>query len=269
MYLIIITLVFASVRLHNAGAFAPAASIIPHTSKMTTNQYDYMHLNNRRKSLSCHFSASNDGKNEKDSDDEPNVKVIALPLPPSSSSSPEPRLSPTFEEKDEDAIKEDPIPSLTMAPSPSTTVLFVNQQTKRILIEELGYKRSDVDRLRPEFALAIASKRISRPENGIPSKWLMKEEETTSAMLEKLENEQKHPLKIPLLGVSLILFGKGFSDALITLIKVYINFPGADRLVKEQFMGLPVLGIDFVCVVLGAGLGFWTWNNMKGMSKKG
>lgn len=107
------------------------------------------------------------------------------------------------------------------------------------------------------------SKRLARPQEGVPAEWLLREDETPSAMLEKLEKEQQYPLKFPLLAVSLILVGKGLSDALITAIKVYIDFPGSDLLVKETFMGLPVLGIDLVCVIVGIALGSWTWNAMK------
>jgi len=149
------------------------------------------------------------------------------------------------------------------ATASGTTALFINQQTKRVLIEELGYKRAELERLKPELALPIASKRISRPQEGLPEEWLLREDETASAMVAKLEKEQQYPLKFPLLGVSLILFGKGISDALITAIKVYIGFPGADLLVKETFMGLSVLGIDLVCVAIGAALGSWTLKTMK------
>ncbi len=178
------------------------------------------------------------------------------------------QLPPTSKAGEEGVVldsKDDIISSISDQSSSAsgTTTLFINQQTKRVLIEELGYKRVEVDRLKPELALPIVSKRLSRPQDGVPDDWLLREDETASAMMAKLEKEQQYPLKFPLLGVSLILFGKGLSDALITAIKVYIGFPGANLLVKETFMGLPVLGIDFVCVVIGAALGFWTLNTMK------
>lgn len=156
----------------------------------------------------------------------------------------------------------DDISELAKDASPEgTSVLFINQQTKRILIEELGYRRKEVERLRPELAAPIVSKRLSRPAEGVPEDWMIPEEETSSAMLERLENESKYPLKFPLLAVSLILFGKGFGDALITIIKVNIDFPGAS--LSESFMGFPVLAIDFICTIIGAALGSWTWKNMK------
>jgi len=80
-------------------------------------------------------------------------------------------------------------------------------------------------------------------------------------MLQRLENESKYPLKFPLLGVSLVLFGKGLSDALITIIKVNIDFPGVS--LADQFMGVPILAIDAVCVVVGAALASSTWKTMK------
>ena len=149
----------------------------------------------------------------------------------------------------------------SMPSSPATAALFINQQTKRILIEELGYKRAEVERLRPELASPIISKRISRPAKGVPEEWMVAQDQTSSAMLERLENESKYPLKFPLLGISLILFGKGFSDAAITLIKITTDFPGAS--LTDQFMGVPVLAIDAVCIVLGAALASWTWQSMR------
>lgn len=89
----------------------------------------------------------------------------------------------------------------------------------------------------------------------------MKGVQDTPDMMQRMENESKYPLKFPLLAVSLVLFGKGFSDALITLIKVNIDFPGAS--LTAQFQGIPVLAIDLVCVITGATLGLWTWKTMK------
>eukprot|EP00571_Detonula_confervacea_P013875 CAMPEP_0172301308 /NCGR_PEP_ID=MMETSP1058-20130122/3229_1 /TAXON_ID=83371 /ORGANISM="Detonula confervacea, Strain CCMP 353" /LENGTH=257 /DNA_ID=CAMNT_0013011371 /DNA_START=145 /DNA_END=918 /DNA_ORIENTATION=- len=177
-------------------------------------------------------------------------------LPPAAISS----LPPAKDDKDVE-----PIASSTPPPSSAagTTVLFIDQQTKRILIEELGYKRGEVERLRPELAKPILSQRIYRPQGDgeLPEEWLLSEKETSSGMLQRLENESKYPLKFPLLGVSLVLFGKGLSDALITIIKVNIDFPGVS--LADQFMGVPILAIDAVCVVVGAALASWTWKTMK------
>ena len=143
-----------------------------------------------------------------------------------------------------------------------TTALFIDQKTKRILIEELGYKRGEVERLRPELAQPILTQRMYRPNTEeLPDEWLLSEDDTNAALIKRLEDESKYPLKFPLLGISLVLFGKGLSDALITIIKVNIDFPGAS--LTEQFMGVPVLAIDAVCVVVGVALASWTWKTMK------
>lgn len=212
----------------------------------------------RRAISSPLFSELSESNETSDSSAElPATKSSPLSLPQAAP------ISEAQEEKDDDG---DDLLSFIDEQSSSTTgttAIFINQQTKRALIEELGYKRIEVDRLRPELAPPILSKRLSRPQEGVPDEWLLREDETANAMLEKLEKEQKYPLKFPLLAVSLVLFGKGLSDALITGIKVYTSFPGADLLVKETFMGVPVLGIDFICVVVGVALGSWTWNTMK------
>ena len=129
------------------------------------------------------------------------------------------------------------------------------------MIEELGYRRKDVETLKPEIASRIVAKGLKRPIDGVPADWCIVEESIDNKMLEKLQNESRYPLKTPLLGISLILFGKGFFDGLITIIKVNTNFPGVSFL--DEFMGVPVLAIDFVCVAAGITLGSWTWNTMK------
>ena len=149
----------------------------------------------------------------------------------------------------------------TEAAPVATAALFINQQTKRILIEELGYKRAEVERLKPELAQPLVEKRTFRPSGGMPEEWMMAEEDTARAMLDKLESENRYPLKFPLLAVGTIIFGKGFGDALISFVKVNIEFPGAT--LTEEFLGVPVLAIDAACVVAGAALASWTWNTMK------
>uniref|UniRef100_A0A7S2U678 Uncharacterized protein n=1 Tax=Attheya septentrionalis TaxID=420275 RepID=A0A7S2U678_9STRA len=150
------------------------------------------------------------------------------------------------------------IPSSSSSSSSSSSVaLIMTNDMKRILIEELGYKRRDVEQMRVELASPIISKRLKCPSEGMPSEWKMRDD----GMLQKLENESKYPLRGPLLGVSLVLTGKGLSDALITLIKVQQGFKGAS--LAEEFMGIPVLGIDAFCVIVGVGLAWWTWNTMR------
>uniref|UniRef100_A0A6U0Q9U7 Uncharacterized protein n=1 Tax=Eucampia antarctica TaxID=49252 RepID=A0A6U0Q9U7_9STRA len=149
----------------------------------------------------------------------------------------------------------------------ATTTFMITNEMKRILIEELGYKRQEVNQIRIEIVDQIISKRIVCPLDGMPSTWYREDDDESAEpssqdrMLQKLENESKYPLKAPLLGISLVLGGKGLTDALVTVIKVNMGFQGVSLM--ETFMGVPVLAIDFACVVLGVALGTWTWNNMK------
>jgi hypothetical protein len=151
----------------------------------------------------------------------------------------------------------DDISSIDTSPSSSTTVVMITQDMKRVLIEELGYRRKDVNVMRVEMAGPIIEKRVTCPPEGMPDAWV----DSSRLMLERLENESKHPLKVPLLAVSLVLAGKGLSDAIVTLIKVNMDFPGASLM--EEFMGINVLAIDAVCVAAGVALGVWTWQTMR------
>lgn len=155
------------------------------------------------------------------------------------------------------AIEDDPAASTTGTTTTASTAFMMSQSMRRTLIEELGYRRQDVDCMRVELAGPILEKRLRCPPEGMPESWKM--ETTSSTMMERLENESKYPLKVPLLGVSLVLGGKGLSDAIITAIKVNMGYPGA----LAEFMGVPLLAIDFVCVVVGIALGTWTWKNMR------
>lgn len=176
-----------------------------------------------------------------------------------------PASLPSDSNKAEDSTTE---PSISQEDAVSSQVFMITREMKRTMIEELGYKRKDVDSIRLELVGNILENRVPCPSEGMPTDWVDLERvaanesvQETSTMMAKLENESKYPLKFPLLGVSLILFGKGFSDALITLIKVNIDFPGAS--LTAQFQGIPVLAIDLVCVLAGAGIGFWTFKTMK------
>jgi len=142
---------------------------------------------------------------------------------------------------------------------------MINQESKRILIEELGYRRSDVERMRPQLAAPVIARRLPCPAGGMPERWV-DAELVVQMQRSKLENESKYPLKIPLLGISLVLLGKGLGDLIITLVKVSIDFPGAT--LAEEFMGAPVLLIDGVCVVLGLALGSWTWKTMRDKNER-
>jgi translation initiation factor 2 gamma subunit (eIF-2gamma) len=139
---------------------------------------------------------------------------------------------------------------------------MITQEMKRILVEELGYSRKDIDAMRVELAGPIVEKRMKCPEQGMPDEWI----DQNRALASRLENESKYPLKVPLLLVSTVLFGKGMSDAVVTLIKVNMDFPGASLM--EEFMGANVLGIDAVCVAAGLALGVWTWKTMQDAGNK-
>jgi len=146
-----------------------------------------------------------------------------------------------------------------------TSTIMITRELKRVLVEELGYRIVDVEKLRYELAAPIASKRIRCPEEGMPESWIRKGYNTDISsqerMRSRLESESKYPLKIPLLAVSTILAGKGLTDLVVTVLKVNAGIRGAS--LTEEFLGLPVLAIDALCVVIGVSLGLWTWKSMR------
>lgn len=150
---------------------------------------------------------------------------------------------------------------VTPTPEASSATFMITNEMKRILIEELGYKRTEATNMRVELVASVIEQRIFRPSDGMPTSWYIPEDDPSRKMMEKLQNESKYPLKVPLLAMSLILTGKGISDAIITIIKVNMGINGAS--LSEQFMGIPVMGIDFICTVSGIALGFWTFKNMQ------
>lgn len=81
------------------------------------------------------------------------------------------------------------------------------------------------------------------------------------AMREKLKKESQYPLFFPLMGASVVIGGKGLTDALLTFAKVAAGMRGVS--LSEQFLGVPVLGIDAACVVVGVALGSYTWSTMR------
>ena len=74
-----------------------------------------------------------------------------------------------------------------MTPS---TAFMITHNMKRILIEELGYSRKDVNSMRVEMAGPIVGKRIRCPPEGMPKAWYAPE----NAMME-LEHQHKYPLQ--------------------------------------------------------------------------
>lgn len=162
---------------------------------------------------------------------------------------------------DNDGTAGEPAKDQTSA-SPSGSVSFmITREMKRVLVEELGYSRKDVDAMRVELAGPIIDKRMRCPETGMPEDWI----DQSRALASRLENESKYPLKVPLLLVSAVLFGKGLSDAVVTLIKVNMDFKGAS--LTQEFMGVNILAIDAVCIALGVALGVWTWQTMRDTEK--
>lgn len=81
----------------------------------------------------------------------------------------------------------------------------------------------------------------------------------SDAMRKRLAAESASPLTAPLLFASVVLAGKGISDALITVAKVSAGIRGAS--LSESFYGVPVLGIDAACALLGVALGLFTWRS--------
>jgi hypothetical protein len=216
------------------------------------------------KTLPLELSADNDNEGDTKTDDvateTTTIKALgaATAIPTDASES-------TNENDSESPPQVESTTSAT--PSSSQTIFMLTNEMKRTLIEELGYTRKNVELMRVELGQAAIEKRTQCPPEGMPESWCDKSligldsNASQSAMRKKLENESKYPLKVPLLGASLVLLGKGLSDAGITIIKVNSGFRGAS--LTEEFMGLPVLAIDFVCIVLGISLGIWTWKTMR------
>jgi len=216
------------------------------------------------------FSSTSEESNEKDAGikaldaKSPESTTKELTLPPRSRSN---------SNNQEEIASDDPsMLSSSLNPEDfagASTTVMITREMKRVLIEELGYRRGDVDVMRVELAGPIVEKRISCPPQGMPDSWCDKalqmastvQDDRDNSMRKRLEKESKYPLKFPFLGISLILLGKGLSDLIITLVKVYINFPGAS--LTEEFMGIPILVIDMVAIIVGTSFGAWTWNTMK------
>ena len=85
--------------------------------------------------------------------------------------------------------------------------------------------------------------------------------DSAARMRSKLKKEAEYPLFFPLLGASAVIGGKGLTDALLTVAKVAAGMRGASF--ADTFFGLPVLGIDAACVVVGASLAKYTWDNQR------
>lgn len=71
--------------------------------------------------------------------------------------------------KEEQAGQGDSSPSLVSEPAKVAAML--TQANKRILIEELGYRRADVKKLKFDLALGLVQDRIPCPKEGVPDSW--------------------------------------------------------------------------------------------------
>jgi len=148
-------------------------------------------------------------------------------------------------------------------------ILFVSLQTATALLLRTpqpvtaprAISRCTPRSVPPQRSLQICSMESPSDPDSLSLGAEARSKESASRMKAKLRNESRFPLKLPLLGVSAVLGGKGFTDALLMITKVSIKMPGAS--LSEEFMGVPVLGIDVVCVAAGLSLGVWTWKTMQ------
>ena len=84
---------------------------------------------------------------------------------------------------------------------------------------------------------------------------------SSSRMKAKLREESRFPYKLPLLGASAVIGGKGLTDGMLTVVKVVAGIRGST--ISEEFLGMPVLAIDAACAAGGIALGAWTWKTMQ------
>eukprot|EP00977_Amphora_coffeiformis_P014812 scaffold4223_cov189-Amphora_coffeaeformis.AAC.72 len=274
--LLFIRLSIAWARIYGVGAFAPnlfahetqTRCVLARPPQASTLRKDSTRRRLIRNRGFLLFSADKE-ENEKDSA----IKALGPSSQESTPGLPLPSSSNSTNISEETASNDSSTLSSSLNPedfAEASTTVMITREMKRVLIEELGYRRADVDVMRVELAGPIVEKRISCPPQGMPDTWCDTALQTAAvvpsnngdnSMRKRLENESKYPLKFPFLGISLILLGKGLSDLVITLIKVKINFPGAS--LTEEFMGIPVLAIDLVAAIAGTSLGVWTWKTMK------
>jgi len=238
-------------------AFAPSISFTAAVSERSLPSRVYQ---NRRRLIVNKNSKKEEVRSRSSIVEESSGGSKGAALPPSSllpSSSSTSNINNDNQREDQENANDDFETNTIL--SQASTAVMISQESKRILIEELGYRRADVERLKPQLAAPIIAKRLRCPTNtALPESWIDSDLERQKR---QLENESKYPLKFPLLGMSLVLLGKGLGDLTITLIKVNMDFPGAS--LSDEFQGVPVVLIDVVCVVLGASLGGWTWKTMQ------
>ena len=57
---------------------------------------------------------------------------------------------------------------------------FIDDDTRNVLLKELNYRRREVDKMKPEIATLVATKKLFRPPEGIPEHWNRSITTTTS-----------------------------------------------------------------------------------------
>jgi hypothetical protein len=78
--------------------------------------------------------------------------------------------SETQEEAQESTSSAVPEQQDSAAPAPPTEI---SAATKEILMNELKYRRSEVEKMRPDVAKIAADKRLQRPTEGVPVNWFV------------------------------------------------------------------------------------------------
>jgi len=59
-------------------------------------------------------------------------------------------------------------------PPPTTGIPvkdFIDDSTRKVLVQQLKYRRNEVDAMKPEVAAVVAAKRLGRPFEGMPANW--------------------------------------------------------------------------------------------------
>jgi hypothetical protein len=77
----------------------------------------------------------------------------------------------------------------------------VDDDTKSILLNELNYRKREIDRLKPEVATLVASKKLFRPPEGIPEHWYR----TNSTTVNQLTEVRRILLRISKIVVPVII----------------------------------------------------------------
>jgi hypothetical protein len=66
------------------------------------------------------------------------------------------------------------------ADSSSVTTMSIDDDTRKVLIQDLKYRKSEVDAMKPDIAAVVAAKKLYRPPEGMPANWHMNTNGTTT-----------------------------------------------------------------------------------------